>query len=190
MGCDIVATDQDIEEARRGGWVGSNEYTINLDALNERGICDSQDFAARVSLRTADMNEIPEDLFDGFDFCWSACCFEHLGSLEHGLRFVEQSIRTLKLGGVAVHTTEFNLSSNETTYESRNLSIYRRRDIEALVDRLTRAGHHIVPVNWSRGSGRLDKIVDFPPFATEPHLRLELFDYDCTSIGLIIRRGR
>jgi len=190
MGCDIVASDQAIEEAKRGGWVSSNEYTVSLTALNAREICDEQQFAARVSLLTVDMNEIPEDLFDSFDFCWSACCFEHLGSLEHGIRFVEQSVRTLKVGGVAVHTTEFNLSSNEETYESRNLSIYRRCDIEALVDRLTRAGHYVVPISWSRGSGRLDKIVDFPPFAQEPHIRLKLFDFECTSIGLIIRRGR
>jgi SAM-dependent methyltransferase len=189
MGCDIVATDQAVEAARQGGWVDSNEYTVSLAALNGRGICEDQEFAARVSLRTVDMNEIPEDLADCFDFCWSACCFEHLGSLAHGMRFVEESIRTLKIGGVAVHTTEFNLSSNDATYESRDLSIYRRRDIQALVDRLTRAGHLVAPVNWSRGSGCLDKIVDFPPFAREPHLRLDLFDHECTSIGLIIRRG-
>lgn len=189
MGCDIVATDQSVEAAREGGWVGSNEYTVSLAALNRREICEALEFSARVSLRTVDMNAIPEDLADSFDFCWSACCFEHLGSLGHGMRFVEESIRTLKIGGVAVHTTEFNLGSNDATYESRDLSIYRRRDIEELVDRLTRAGHHVAPVNWSRGSGCLDKIVDLPPFAEEPHLRLDLFNHECTSIGLIIRRG-
>jgi len=187
MGRDIVASDQAIEEAQLGGWTDSNQHAISLDALNGRKICEDEKFATHVSLRT---NEIPEDLFNGFDFCWSACCFEHLGSLEHGMRFVEQSIRTLKPGGIAVHTTEFNLSSNEATCESRHLSIYRRRDIDALIDRLTCAGHHVVPVNWSRGSGRLDRVIDLPPCGDEPHLRLQLSDYECTSIGLIIRRGR
>ena len=190
MGCDIVASDQAIEEAQLGGWTDSNQHAISLNALNGRKICEDEKFATYVSLRTVDMNEIPEVLFNSFDFCWSACCFEHLGSLEHGMRFVELSIRTLKPGGIAVHTTEFNLSSNEATYESCHLSIYPRRDIDALIDRLTCAGHHVVPVNWSRGSGRLDRVTDLPPFGDEPHLRLQLSDYECTSIGLIIRRGR
>jgi hypothetical protein len=87
------------------------------------------------------MNHIPSHLADRFDFCWSTCSFEHLGSLEHGLRFVENSIGTLKVGGIAVHTTEFNLSSDADTLESPNLSVYRRRDIEKLVKALEQAGH-------------------------------------------------
>jgi SAM-dependent methyltransferase len=187
MGCEIVATDQAIADAQRGGWVDTNQHAFDIHALNQRAICPSEDFAARTSFRVVDMNNIPDDLA-GFDFCWSACCLEHLGSLEHGMRFVERSLKTLKPGGVAVHTTEFNLSSDDHTYESRDLSLYRRRDVETLVDRLTRDGHHVAPINWNRGSGRLDKVVDVPPFAVEPHLRLELASYNCTSIGLIVTK--
>ena len=46
--------------------------------------------------------------------------------------FVINSMRVLKPGGVAVHTTEFNLSSNDDTIEARDLCVYRRRDIELL----------------------------------------------------------
>jgi hypothetical protein len=96
-------------------------------------------FCERVSFDVVEM--IPAHLHDRFDFCWSACCLEHLGSLAQGLRFIENSLNTLKIGGTAIHTGEFNLSSDVATLESRDLSIYRRCDIESLVNRLTQAGH-------------------------------------------------
>lgn len=132
------------------------------------------------------MNAIPEAL-RGFDFCWSACALEHLGSLEAGARFVESSLRTLAPGGVAVHTTEFNLSSNDDTVDAGHTVIYRRRDLEALAERLRARGHHVEPLDFDPGSGVLDRYVDVPPFLAEPHLRLRLERFDCTSIGLIVR---
>ena len=40
--------------------------------------------------------------------------------VEAGLRFLEDSLDCLKPGGVAVHTTELNLSSNEETMETEH----------------------------------------------------------------------
>jgi hypothetical protein len=114
---------------------------------------------------------------------------EHLDSLEHGLRFIENSIHTLKVEGVAVHTTEFNLSSNLDTFETPGLSVYRKRDIESIVERLEQAGHHVEPLDFNVGTTLVDSYVDFPPYRIEPHLRLRIAEYDCTSIGLIITRG-
>ena len=51
------------------------------------------------------MRDLPDDL-GSFDFIWSSCSFEHLGSLGEGERFVLEALRFLKPGGVAVHTTE------------------------------------------------------------------------------------
>ena len=95
---------------------------------------------------------------------------------------------TLKQGGVAIHTTEFNLSSNGHTLESRDLSLYRRRDIQELAERLMRAGYNVEPIDFDPGEALIDDYVDLPPYREEPHLRLRIGEYDCTSIGLIISR--
>ena len=188
LGCDIVATDQGSEAARRAGWEQTDQHAAGLQALEFPRICDPDVFRERVTFEVADMNDIPEKFRDGFDFCWSACSLEHLGSLEHGLAFVENAMGSLKWGGVAIHTTEFNLSSNRETFESQGLSIYRRRDILGLVNRLTSAGYDVEPVDFDPGEALLDGYVDLPPYREEPHLRLRIGQYDCTSIGIIISR--
>ena len=106
------------------------------------------------------------------------------------MEFVKHSLGVLKPGGVAVHTTEFNLSSDERTIESEGLSVYRRRDIEDLVQEIEAEGHTVDPVDWTPGSGLAESVVDLPPWGRgEPHIRLLLGDFECTSIGLIIRRN-
>jgi hypothetical protein len=189
FGCEIVATDQEQECAIETGWKQAGQHASGLPALERLDICPADLFKERVSFEVVDMNHIPQNLDQRFDFCWSACCFEHLGSLKHGLAFVLNSIKTLKVGGVAVHTTEFNLSSNLETLESANLSIYRRSDIESLVKRVEDAGHHVEPLDLDPGTTLVDAYVDLPPYRNEPHLRIRIADYDCTSVGLIITRG-
>ncbi len=79
----------------------------SLDSLFKPELIAREAFDANIEHRFVDMNAIPDDLRD-FDFCWSMCAFEHLGTIARGLDFVENSIATLKPGGVAVHTTEFS----------------------------------------------------------------------------------
>ena len=189
LGCTIVATDQATDDASRAGWQETRQHADGVAALERPDICAPATFRERVSFSVVDMNNIPSNLARQFDFCWSVCCLEHLGSIEHGFRFVENSVDTLKIGGIAVHTTEFNLLSNTETLESPGLSIYRRRDIEMLVKRLEGAGHHVEPLDLSSGTTLVDGYVDLPPYHNEPHLRLRIAEYDCTSIGLIITRG-
>ena len=98
-------------------------------------------------------------------------------------------MRTLRPGGIAIHTTEFNLSSNEETLESQFRSFYRRRDIEDVVARLEARGFEVAPIDWQIGEGFAERVADFPPYGRgEPHIRLRSDRYDVTSIGLIIRR--
>ena len=104
LGCHIVATDAPDDVAEDGGWK-EHRWSSRVEKLTNGGICDPKLFRERVSYRTVDMNSIPFDLGQ-FDFCWSACCLEHLGSLQHGLEFVEASVeRCLRPGGIAIHTT-------------------------------------------------------------------------------------
>lgn len=189
QGCRILATDQSLDAAQAAGWTASNEHAGSTSGINNRDLCDPGVLQERVSFREVDMNAIPRDLDGRFDFCWSACCLEHLGSLKAGLAFIENSLHTLKPGGIAVHTTEFNLSSNEETFESPALSLFRRRDMEELASHLTRQGYRVSPFRWDRGAGLIDGYVDLPPYQrNRPHLRLRIAEFDCTSIGIIVER--
>lgn len=145
-GCEILATDLDESDAEAKGWVHTGQHSNQVEHLFYENVCPREIFFSSVRYQNLNMNDIPQDLSGMFDFCWSSCAFEHLGSIEHGLTFVERSIDTLVPGGIAVHTTEFNLSSNEDTVESVNLSIFRRRDMEELAARLTDAGHEVFPL--------------------------------------------
>lgn len=127
------------------------------------------------------------DLAD-YDFTWSSCCLEHLGSIQHGLDFAENSLRPLRSGGVAVHTTELNCSSDERTLDQGDTVLFRRQDIFRLADRLQAAGHHVAPLNFNLGEQPLDKYIDLPPFTDDRHLKLKIGEYDSTSFGLIIRK--
>lgn len=187
-GCDIVATDLDWEHAAAQGWVESNLHANSSKELPNPKIVSESQFNAHITFKNVDMNFIPDDLA-GFDFLWSCCAFEHLGSIEHGLKFVQNAMKCLKPGGVAIHTTEFNLSSNTTTFESPGLSLFRRQDMEQLQKRLTEEGHYIFPINWNTGKTYLDSHIDYPPYTLSPHIKLKIKEYTCTSIGLIIRKS-
>jgi hypothetical protein len=187
LGASILASDLDVERAANAGWVGSNEHAASLEILNERGICPKEVFDEKVDFREIDMNKFDADELGGFDFLWSSCAFEHLGGLEQGLTFVENSMKCLKPGGLAVHTTEFNVGSNEETHDIGGTVIYRRRDIEELVDRLTTSGHK-VRVNFDLGTKPSDYHVDVPPYTHDVHLKLRLMGFTTTSLGLAIRK--
>ena len=186
-GAQVLATDLDLEQATELGWVKSNEYMSSIEILNKRGIAPEKDFHRLVRARNVDMNGIPRDL-RGFDFTWSTCALGHLGNLEKGLAFIENSLETLKPGGIAVHTTEFNLTSDTDTMETENTSVYRRRDIEQLVQRLRAQGHE-VSVNFNTGSGPLDQRVVEQLGDTDKRLRFRLYGYAVTSIGIVIRKN-
>jgi len=186
MGCQIVATDLDPESATNAGWADGVQYSTDLRQLNQYGICKERDFERLVSLRAVDMNHIPSDL-RGFDFSWSACAFEHLGSIELGKRFITNQMRCLKSGGIGVHTTEYNVSSNDTTVDNGPTVIFRKRDIEELVLELHALGHG-VELDLDAGSSEIDKHVDVQPY-TDVHLKIMIGDYVATSIGLIVEKS-
>lgn len=188
--CEIVATDMDPQMAKQIGWAQTGEYSEKLVDLNPRLVCTDRQLRKHVDLRVVDMNHIPEDLLSGeFDFVWSACAFEHLGSIDLGVQFVLNSIKALKPGGVAVHTTEFNISSNDRTIETGGTVLFRRKDIERIAE-LANAEGCEVNLNFDLGSQRLDKHYDVAPFSDFHHLRLQLDQYVTTSYGLLITKVR
>jgi hypothetical protein len=126
-GCKVLATDL-AADMTDPGWIGSGQHAASKAALFQPLLVNPHVFERRVSSQAADMRTLSE-LEPGYDFLWSSCALEHLGSLAVGLRFIMDSMALLKPGGVAVHTTDFNVRSNGDTIEVGPRVIYRRRDI-------------------------------------------------------------
>lgn len=152
------------------------------------GICSEDRFREQVSFRAVNMNDIPDDL-GKYDFAWSCCALEHLGSLQAGMDFIVNSANCLKPGGLAIHTTEFNVSSDFDTLESPGLSLYRRLDFVELQNRLCELGYSTLPMNFYTGNLPEDKYVDLPPYEQKIHLKLQIEKYVLTSFGLVIRKN-
>ena len=186
IGAHVVATDLPQEDHRAQEWRATGQHSSELAALHYPEICDEAAFRAAVRFRPVDMTQIPADL-RGFDFCWSACAYEHLGSIAKGLAFVEASLETLRPGGVAVHTSELNLTSNRKTVDNHGTVLFRRRDMEKLAHRLIAAGHDVAPFNFDAGTQPEDRHIDLPPYGPE-HLKMVLGAYVTTSFGIIVRK--
>jgi hypothetical protein len=184
----ITATDLDYESALTQGWVQTGQHFSSIDKVNERGICDAEQFQKLVTFQTLNMNAIGPEYHNQYDFTWSSCSFEHCGSIELGKQFILNQMNCLKPGGIAIHTTEFNLSSNDHTVESGITVIFRLQDIEWMVESLRAQGHSI-DIDYSAGTGEIESYVDVPPYTADWHLRLRLEQYVSTSIGLIIRKA-
>jgi hypothetical protein len=188
MGCHIVATDLDVQDRRSTDWAKIGQHAASTERLRRDELCDPEQFDKCVSYRPVDMNAIPDDL-TGFDFTWSTCSFEHCGSIALGQQFIWRQMDCLKPGGVAVHTTEFNLTSNTRTRANGNTVLFRRRDIEQIVQRLVDDGHDVAPLDLELGSHPNALDYDRLPYSYNRHLKLEWRSYVATSIGLIIRKA-
>lgn len=186
-GVEILATDLEADEAMGLGWVDTDQHSDSKALMNDRGICDPDVFDRLVDFRVMDMNRIDRSLHGGFDFVWSACAFEHLGSIAQGLEFVANSVKCLKPGGIAVHTTEFNCSSHDETVDNASTVLFRKRDFESLKQRLQLKGYEI-DFNFNLGQQPLDLHIDMPPYNPDDHLKLQIEQYVVTSYGVLVRK--
>lgn len=184
MGCSVLATDLSQLDPDASAWLLTDQHADSLSALNARGICDPSDFVERVSFRYLDMRNLPDGL-GRFDFVWSACSAEHLGSIKLGAKFLLESLKYLKPGGVAVHTVEYNVKSRWATLSQGPTVLFRKRDLRRLGAVIRRSGYAI-DLDFSEGHLPADRFVDRLPFPQEVHLRLELSGYIVSSFGLIV----
>jgi SAM-dependent methyltransferase len=186
-GCEILATDIFPEQGIELGWTAADQLCFGVESLNKRQLCDDKLLHEKVRYRAVDMNNIPDDLKE-FDFTWSSCSFEHLGSIDKGIDFLKNQLKTLKPGGWSVHTTEYNISSNDVTLLDGSTVIYRQRDIERLTNELRSMGHYVEELDFSMGGMPEDFRVDFSPHVQDIHLKLQVDRFVVTSIGLIIQK--
>jgi SAM-dependent methyltransferase len=192
----IVATDIDPTESAAKGWIETNQNMSSIDKIWHPELCARELFNKNISLQYVDMNAIPSHLEGQYDFCWSACALEHLGSIKNGLNFIENSLKTLVPGGICIHTTEFNYLEEEETIDNYGTVLFRKRDFQELAERLTAAGHQLATLDFDIGSGVLDRFIDLPPYDSkihqpgqEAHLKLLIDGFASTSFGIIIRKA-
>jgi hypothetical protein len=193
-GMDVTVTDLPPAESEGRGWRESNQWTESLETAYAPHLVTREQFERHVSLRHVDMNRIPNDL-RGYDLCWSVCAFEHLGSIAHGLAFVENAMATLRPGGIAVHTTEFNFLDNRNTIDNWPTVLFQRAHFELLARRLRERGHEVFSLDFDVGDEPLDKFIDLPPFDSkwptkQPnlHLKLAIDGFACTCYGLVVKK--
>jgi hypothetical protein len=198
-GVKVTITDLPPNDRRAAGWADTNQLAGPESAFKAH-LVDRVTFDANTELRHVDMNAIRPEL-SGYDFCWSICALEHLGSIRRGLDFIENSLKVLRPGGLAVHTTEFNFLNDDETIDDWVTVLFQRKHFREIHDRLTSAGHHLAPLDFDVGSMALDKFIDLPPYVLEipesvrgwtdgsNHIKLMVDGFACTCFGLIIRKA-
>lgn len=203
-GVEVTITDQDPGTAEQGGWISTDQHLGSLDQAFHEDLVDRATFDRMVTIKYVDMNAIDKDL-RSYDFCWSTCAFEHLGSIKAGQDFVVNAMAVLKPGGIAVHTTELNSNNEGPTFESRDLVVFQQRHMEEIERRLRAQGDIPSSMDFSIGSGPIDSFIDLPPYSEAmrgymharesgdeqrmAHIRLSVAGHPSTCFGLWARKG-
>jgi len=200
FGASILATDLSAEETEAGGqeWQATGQFADGLvERFRKEKWCPEPEKLARIGYEDVNMNAIPRHLAGRFDFCWSACALEHIGSIELGLQFIENSMATLRPGGVAVHTTEFNLEDGETIDNCMTV-LFQKEHMLALQDRLETKGFLVKPFDFDAGGRVLDGLFDIPPWPWDvaklnwrmldcmTHLKRSIGGFRCTSVAITV----
>ena len=201
MGVNVTVTDLEPEAAQEQGWLATHQHTTSLDMCFHPNLVDKYVFSEHVRLEYADMNSIPAHLRN-YDFCWSICAFEHLGSIARGLDFVENSLETLVKGGIAVHTTEFNFTNDDQTIDNWPTVLFQKQHFQELAARLEKCGHTVSELDFDVGCKPMDKFIDLPPHLHDfksimknswshggAHLKIAIDGFPSTCFGIIIKKA-
>lgn len=162
LGAEIVATD----------W--RTDHWKDFYALSYEGLGIDQELQSRVRLMDVDMRDIPDEFEGSFDFVWSLCALEHLGGHAPGEEFFRNSLKCLKPGGVAVHTTELS----DEPYEQPDLCLYNRDQLSQLASNC----------NFIGGELELDRDVA-NVWWDDPCINLRLGSRVTTSFGFYVRKA-
>ncbi|NDJ16286.1 methyltransferase domain-containing protein [Myxacorys almedinensis A] len=186
-GVTVLATDLDTNNPDAEAWKTTNQHADSLESLWSEHIISRDAFMERVRFQNADMKNLV-GIEEKFDFVWSSCALEHLGSLEEGINFAINSSKLLKPGGIGIHTTEFNVASNDATLLDGSNVIYRKCDIEELDYKLRKQGMCLEEMDFRPGTSFDDRQYDTPPYyvSGHQHIKLALADHIATSLIFII----
>lgn len=202
-GIKAIVSDLHPEQVAGKGWVETGQHASSLERAYHPNLVARDVFDENISHLYIDMNNIPH-IEQKFDFCWSICAMEHLGSIEHGLNFVSNTLDTLKPGGISIHTTESNYSNAGPTIDNWPTVLFQKRHMEELKMRLKAKGHSVYGPDFDIGCSVLDKFIDLPPYALGEdgllpeqwgadnqagHIKLSIDGFPCTCFGIIVKKN-
>lgn len=173
----VMVTDAPIEVIDGKGWSDTAQHTASLEDAKHEWLAPRVDLDRVLEFSYVDMNHIPESLHNRYDFVWSSCALEHLGSKAKGLQFIVNSSRCLKPGGVGIHTTEYDLSGTSVIDEWETV-LFSTADLLEVLPRLVAEAERscpglklrLLPFNLTRGAAFLDGYVDIPPYSYHANL--------------------
>jgi hypothetical protein len=204
---EMLATDLTGESEVAKSWAESGQNTGNLENLFMPRLVSRSDFTSRVSYRDMDMTDIPLNELEGlYDFAWSSCALEHLGSKQKGFDFILNSCRCLRPGGVAIHTTEFD-HTGKSQIDNWPTVLFTQADILHLQRLLDEQDMELLNPAFEQSGHFIDGYIDIPPYphhrdfdssffqpegtpfpSSMPQLNLSIDGFKCTSYALIVRR--
>ena len=187
-GVEIMATDMFPDQAGVELWSTTGQHASAKEGLFKPGLVSRGEFDRLVSFQHANMNHLPVDFHGQFDFVWSTCSLEHVGSISLGHRFALESMELLKPGGAAVHTVEFTLSSLDQTVERGDTALWRQDDMQKLYEDHRRLGYKMEAPCWNAGGHLHDLQPDTPPYSQDNHVKLLIGSYVCTSMGWVAQK--
>jgi len=168
-------------------WAKTNQLSLDLGDFNSSGICPESLFLERCSYQDVDMNAIPDEFAGRFDMVFSFCALGHIGSYDAGLRFVRNSARALRSGGIGVHTTELDFSRELPIMDTPNLSLYREENLDDTLRSIAEQGFLVPRHRFTPGRGFLETYLDRPPYGT-PHLRVDVLGHQVSTFAFLFER--
>jgi len=186
-GIKVTASDLDESNTVANQWKTHDAHATGLSKLECPRVCDKDTFYENVSFIPIDMTNIPDDLGD-YDFCWSSCAFEHLGTVQKGKEFIYNTLKLLKPGGVSVHTTEYNISSEESS-DIPYYAAFGKKFFDELRDEIESQGHFFAPLDYRLGNHPDDDYISVLENA-DNHFKLLNFKIVSTSIGITIVKSK
>jgi SAM-dependent methyltransferase len=191
-GLRVVATDMPAD-AGDPEWDLTAQLMRGLESLSAPSIISDEELARRVSVRPVDMTRLPDDLGRP-NLTWSSCVIEHLGSPTLAMDFVMSSARLLAPGGLAVHTTEYELTRRTETVDYGHCAVFRLQDFEELLDRATAEGFRMSLNPYVAMDAPQDRWVSLAltshaqALQDAAHLKLVINESVSTSFGLVVHR--
>jgi hypothetical protein len=187
LGVSVVATDQDPSSKEADRW-DNGQLARRASELNAVGICRNDQFESLVSFQPVDMNQIPKELNGRFDFVWSNCAAGHLGSIQDGLNFFLHSSKCLKPGGIAVHTTELNVLSEDETVDDQPTVIFQLKHLLQLANELQAEGCVLEEPEVNFFDDPRDGWFTLDPKFGNGYSKIQVGGHIATQIALVIRR--
>lgn len=188
-GGSILATDQPHGQGSVN-WQAFTQHATSLEAIHRRDVIDSESFSSLVKFQHIDMNNLPTGL-GTFDLMWSSCVIEHIGGFANAKEFLTKSYHLLNPGGLAIHTTEIELTKKPQMMVYGHDCVFRTDELIDMEHALRSLGAHLSMSFYTPVEHPYDVHVSTPPYdPAKPHLKLLLGESITTSFMLVIRKPR